>query len=204
MYDTNGNPTRTITEPLVDGGQFAPQSSGNGAGNVYINAQVAVQRERPVSGAVRHRGRGERLRAAGLSVPAVPHAALGADTGSRCWSRRRSTLSATTMCGTPTCAWRATFKIRGGELAAGRRPVQREPRHVSVRDLVQHHLRRRLHRFGRCAQSHGPRRRRDESLHDPRRRRTVADRERRNCRHAARHGPRIRRHHRTRASLRLV
>ena len=30
LYDTNGNPTRTITEPLVDGGQFAPQSSGNG------------------------------------------------------------------------------------------------------------------------------------------------------------------------------
>jgi hypothetical protein len=39
MYDTNGNPTRTITEPLVDGGQFAPQSTGNGAGNVYINAR---------------------------------------------------------------------------------------------------------------------------------------------------------------------
>jgi len=39
MYDTNGNPTRTITEPLVDGGQFAPQSSGNGVGNVYLNAR---------------------------------------------------------------------------------------------------------------------------------------------------------------------
>ena len=39
MYDTNGNPTRTTTEPLVDGGQFAPQSSGNAAGNVYINAR---------------------------------------------------------------------------------------------------------------------------------------------------------------------
>jgi hypothetical protein len=39
MYDTNGNPTRTITEPLVDGGQFAPQSSGNAAGSVYINAR---------------------------------------------------------------------------------------------------------------------------------------------------------------------
>jgi hypothetical protein len=39
MYDTNGNPTRTITEPLVDGGQLAPQSSGNSAGNVYINAR---------------------------------------------------------------------------------------------------------------------------------------------------------------------
>jgi len=39
LYDTNGNPTRTITEPLVDGGQFAPQSTGNSVGNVYINAR---------------------------------------------------------------------------------------------------------------------------------------------------------------------
>ena len=39
LYDTNGNPTRTTTEPLVDGGQLAPQSSGNGSGNVYINAK---------------------------------------------------------------------------------------------------------------------------------------------------------------------
>src|SRR5438034_160289 len=38
-YDTNGNPTRTTTEPLVDGGQFAPQSSGNGVGNVYLNSK---------------------------------------------------------------------------------------------------------------------------------------------------------------------
>lgn len=29
----------TITEPLVDGGQFAPQSSGQGLGNIYINAK---------------------------------------------------------------------------------------------------------------------------------------------------------------------
>jgi hypothetical protein len=41
-YDTNGNPTPTTTEPLVDGGQFAPQSSGNGSGNVYINAKWQV------------------------------------------------------------------------------------------------------------------------------------------------------------------
>jgi Carboxypeptidase regulatory-like domain/TonB-dependent Receptor Plug Domain len=39
-YDTNGNPTPTLTEPLVDGGQFAPQSSASsGSGNVYINAK---------------------------------------------------------------------------------------------------------------------------------------------------------------------
>ena len=38
-YDTNGNPTPTLTEPLVDGGQFAPQSTGLGSGNIYLNAK---------------------------------------------------------------------------------------------------------------------------------------------------------------------
>jgi hypothetical protein len=38
QYDTNGNPTPTLSEPLKDGGQFAPQSGGSGSGNVYINA----------------------------------------------------------------------------------------------------------------------------------------------------------------------
>jgi hypothetical protein len=39
MYDANGNPTPTLTEPLRDGGQFAPQSGGSGAGSIYINAK---------------------------------------------------------------------------------------------------------------------------------------------------------------------
>jgi hypothetical protein len=39
IYDTNGNPTRTVTEPLVDGGQFAPQSGGSGSGTIYINGK---------------------------------------------------------------------------------------------------------------------------------------------------------------------
>jgi hypothetical protein len=34
-YDTNGNPTRTVAEPLVDGGQHAPQASPG----VYLNAK---------------------------------------------------------------------------------------------------------------------------------------------------------------------
>lgn len=39
-YDTNGNPTPTINEPLVDGGQFAPSSSASsGSGTVYANAK---------------------------------------------------------------------------------------------------------------------------------------------------------------------
>jgi carboxypeptidase family protein/TonB-dependent receptor-like protein len=39
VYDTNGNPTPTLTEPLVDGGGFSPQSSGNGQGAIYMNAR---------------------------------------------------------------------------------------------------------------------------------------------------------------------
>jgi hypothetical protein len=39
VYDTNGNPTPTITEPLVNGGAFAPQSTGNGQGAIYMNAR---------------------------------------------------------------------------------------------------------------------------------------------------------------------
>jgi hypothetical protein len=39
VYDTNGNPTPTLSEPLKDGGQFAPQSGGSGSGNIYINAK---------------------------------------------------------------------------------------------------------------------------------------------------------------------
>jgi len=39
IYDTNGNPTPTLSEPLVNGGQFAPQSGGSGSGNIYINAK---------------------------------------------------------------------------------------------------------------------------------------------------------------------
>ena len=39
LIDTNGNPTPTVTEPLKDGGQFAPQSGGSGSGTIYINAK---------------------------------------------------------------------------------------------------------------------------------------------------------------------
>ena len=41
-YDTNGNPTPTVSEPLKDGGQFAPQSGGSGAGSIYINAKWQI------------------------------------------------------------------------------------------------------------------------------------------------------------------
>ena len=38
QYDTNGNPTPTVTEPLIDGGAFAPLVNA-GFGNYYLNAK---------------------------------------------------------------------------------------------------------------------------------------------------------------------
>jgi len=69
MIDTNGNPTPTATEPLKNGGQFAPQSGGSGSGTICINAKLAVQRQRDVPGAVGSRAERERVRPPGLPVP---------------------------------------------------------------------------------------------------------------------------------------
>ncbi len=41
VYDTNGNPTPTLNEPLVNGGQFAPAENG-GSGAYYLNAKWQV------------------------------------------------------------------------------------------------------------------------------------------------------------------
>ena len=41
IYDANGNPTPTVTEPLVNGGQFAPAENG-GSGTYYLNAKWQV------------------------------------------------------------------------------------------------------------------------------------------------------------------
>jgi len=37
LYDTNGNPTPTVTEPLQDGGQYAPTPSASGG--IFMNAR---------------------------------------------------------------------------------------------------------------------------------------------------------------------
>ena len=37
-YDTNGNPTPTVTEPLIDGGQFV-SATGTATGSYYLNAK---------------------------------------------------------------------------------------------------------------------------------------------------------------------
>jgi hypothetical protein len=39
LRNGTGNPTPTLTIPLKDGGQFAPQSGGSGAGTIYMNAK---------------------------------------------------------------------------------------------------------------------------------------------------------------------
>jgi hypothetical protein len=39
LRDFRGNPTPTDTEPLNDGGQFAPLSGGSGSGDIFINAK---------------------------------------------------------------------------------------------------------------------------------------------------------------------
>jgi hypothetical protein len=80
-YDTNGNPTPTITEPLVDGGQFAPMSSGNAAGGVFINAKwtfnanAMYQAPYGIEVAANVFGR------QGYPFPIFRTQALGADTG---------------------------------------------------------------------------------------------------------------------------
>jgi hypothetical protein len=37
-----GNPTRTDTSHLVDGGQYAPRSAGSGAGDAFVNGQWQI------------------------------------------------------------------------------------------------------------------------------------------------------------------
>jgi hypothetical protein len=81
MYDTNGNPTRTVTEPLVDGGQFAPQSSGNGSGNVYINAKWQFNANAMYQAAHGIEVAGNVFGRQGYPFPLFRTQALGADTG---------------------------------------------------------------------------------------------------------------------------
>jgi hypothetical protein len=67
MYDTNGNPTRTVNEPLVDGGQHVPQASVG----TYLNAKWQFSANGMYQ-RVRTSNRREHLRAAGLSLPDLP------------------------------------------------------------------------------------------------------------------------------------
>ena len=139
-YDTNGNPTPTPTEPLVDGGQFAPQSRRQRLRQRLHQREMAVQRQRDVSGAVRHRGQRQRLRPAGLSVSrcSAAAAALGGD-------------SALSVLVTPTMDYfrydnlwdtdvrlARTFKFPSLSRARDRRPLQHLQREHRARPEQQH------------------------------------------------------------------
>ena len=103
MYDTNGNPTPTVTEPLKDGGQFAPQSGGSGSGTIYINAKwqfnANAMYQAPYGIEVSANVFGRQ----GYPFPIVR---TGPTPASRCCCRRRSTRSGIQTCGTPTSASR--------------------------------------------------------------------------------------------------
>ena len=76
MYDTNGNPTRTVNEPLVEGGQHAPQASVG----TYLNAKWQFS-----ANGMYQVGRGFEVAASifgrqGYPFPIYRAATLGADT----------------------------------------------------------------------------------------------------------------------------
>jgi hypothetical protein len=81
MYDTNGSPTRTITEPLVDGGQFAPLSSGNSSGSVFINAKWQFNANAMYQAPFGIEVAGNVFGRQGYPFPLFRTQALGADTG---------------------------------------------------------------------------------------------------------------------------
>ena len=110
----NGNPTRSDTFPLIDGGQWAPRSAGSGSGDVFVNQRWNFN----VNGAYQlpwdmevagnlfgkqgtpypyFRQRGARPRG---------HVAHPAQRGARHQSVRR-------RCGTSTCAGRRTSRFGG-------------------------------------------------------------------------------------------
>jgi carboxypeptidase family protein/TonB-dependent receptor-like protein len=85
IYDTNGNPTPTLSEPLKDGGQFAPQSAGSGAGSVYTNAKWQVNANALYQAAYGIQISGNLFGRQGYPYPMFRQgtsAAIGADSGS--------------------------------------------------------------------------------------------------------------------------
>jgi len=81
MYDTNGNPTPTITEPLVNGGAFAPLSSGNSGGQVFLNSKWQFNANAMYQAAYGIEISGNVFGRQGYPFPMFRTQALGADTG---------------------------------------------------------------------------------------------------------------------------
>jgi len=80
-YDTNGNPTPTTTEALVDGGVFAPLSSGNSGGQVFLNSTWQINANAMYQAAYGIEVSGNVFGRQGYPFPIFRTQSLGADTG---------------------------------------------------------------------------------------------------------------------------
>ncbi len=81
MYDTNGNPTRTLTEQLINGGQFAPQSGGSGAGSIYINGKWTINANAMYQAPYGIEVSGNVFGRQGYPYPLFRQVSLGSDSG---------------------------------------------------------------------------------------------------------------------------
>jgi hypothetical protein len=82
LYDTNGNPTRTITEPLVDGGWVRGAAPAVDAdGNIYINARWQFNANAMYQAAFGLEIAGNVFGRQGYPFPLYRTASLGADVG---------------------------------------------------------------------------------------------------------------------------
>ena len=81
LYNANGNPTPTITEPLVDGGQYAPMSTGNSAGSVFLNSKWQVNANAMYQAAYGIELAGNVFGRQGYPFPLFRSQTLGADSG---------------------------------------------------------------------------------------------------------------------------
>jgi carboxypeptidase family protein/TonB-dependent receptor-like protein len=83
MYNTNGNPTPDLTEPLKNGGQFAPQSGGSGSGSIYINAKWQFNANAMFQAPWGLEVSGNVFGRQGYPMPLFRQQSLGVDTGTQ-------------------------------------------------------------------------------------------------------------------------
>jgi len=79
LRDWTGNPTPTDTEPLRDGGQFAPRSGGSGSGDVFINAKWSINANAMYQLPANFEVGGNVFGRQGYPLPAFVNASLGLD-----------------------------------------------------------------------------------------------------------------------------
>jgi hypothetical protein len=78
-----GNPTRTDTSHLVDGGQYAPRSSGSGAGDAFVNGQWQLNINGAYQLPYQIEVAGNLFGRQGNPMPIVQNASLGLDGSQR-------------------------------------------------------------------------------------------------------------------------